>query len=306
MFEDEELFEKGVWGYRSYRQHLMDKFPGKVIRKLCLNAGFSCPNLDGTVSKGGCTYCSHKGFAPRLVGGIALMEQWDAGRLALRNRYGKKVDGFIAYFQSYSNTHAELPQLKSLYDGLWEVLPECYGVSISTRPDCLDAAKVDWLDEMGQKTFLTLEMGLQSDRDACLEMTNRGHSVADFFRAIDMARGRSFEICVHFILGLPGEGADAPERMGRLAAELPVQSVKIHNLHIMKGTAMADDYEKGKLKVMDELDYRAGVFRFLNCLRPDQCAQRVLADAPEAWLLSGDWCQDKQGFLATCRSDLFL
>lgn len=144
---------------------------------------------------------------------------------------------------------------------------------------------------------MTLEIGLQSDRDDVLSSIGRGHDTRTFFDAIERAKNRGFEMCAHFILGLPGEGADAPERLGDLAASLPVQSVKIHNLHIMKGSRMYEDYKRGKIRPVHRDEYLDMLSRFLPRLRPDQSVQRLLADAPDDVLVGGSWCQDKQAFL---------
>ena len=296
MLDNIRSSQYGAWGYRSYREYLQIRFPQKVVRKLCLNAGFSCPNLDGRVSLGGCSYCNNQGFVPKNTGKNHLQEQWDAGRKSLRYRYGH-VDGFIAYFQAFSNTYGPIEHLRALYDQIPSKYPECCGLSISTRPDCIDAPVVAFLEELGQQTFTTLELGLQSDKDELLKLTNRGHDVATFMRTLDLVAHKNFDLCVHFILGLPGEGEDAPERMGRLASTWPLRSVKIHNLHIMKGTEMAKQFELGQIAGIEREAYLDAVARFVRQLRPDQYCQRVLADAPSHVLLSGAWCQKKQNFL---------
>lgn len=287
---------RGRWGYRSYREHLRSRFGDLHVRKLCLDAGFTCPNLDGTVGHGGCSYCDNRGFAPNAGSADSLLRQWDAGRTALRRRH-RRVDGFIAYFQAFSNTHAPAERLHRLYDPLPGLLPECLGVSVGTRPDCLGEEALAVLDELGRRTFLTVEIGLQSDRDAVLRRINRGHDVACFHDAVARAAGRSFELCVHLILGLPGEGPDAPERLGDLVASLPVQSVKLHNLHVMRGTAWERLHAAGQLDTPGREAHLDAVARAVARLRPDQAVQRVVADAPDRLLVGDPWCHDKQGFL---------
>jgi radical SAM protein (TIGR01212 family) len=208
------------------------------------------------------------------------------------------VDGFIAYFQSFSNTYAPLPDLQRLYDRVPDELPECVGLSIGTRPDCVPGPVLDFLDDLGHRTFLTLELGLQSDRDFVLRRIHRGHDVACFLDAVARARDRGFELCAHVILGLPGEGEDAPERMGRLLAALPVQSVKVHNLHVLRGTPMELTHRAGALPLPSRAWYLEAVGRLLHELRPDQAVQRLIADAPDRLLIGPDWCHDKQGLLA--------
>lgn len=287
----------GAWGYRSYREHLMSRFGVARIRKLCLQANFTCPNRDGTRGHGGCTYCDNEGFAPALNRTPDLRRQWDVGRIILRRRH-RKIDGFIAYFQSFSNTYASVDRLRELYDLVPNDYPECVGLSLGTRPDCLPDPVVEYLDALGKRIFLTIEIGLQSDCDHILQSTNRGHTTACFFDAIRRVSGRSFELCVHIILGFPGEGDDAPERLGKLLARLPVQSVKIHNLHIMRGTALARQFHIGGLQVPSREWYVDAVLHLISQLRPDQAVQRLVADAPDRLLVAPAWCQDKQGLLA--------
>lgn len=286
----------GAWGFRSYRDHLAERFPGRRIRKLCLQAGFSCPNLDGTVARGGCAWCDNRGFSPGLdLPGLEL--QWERGRQALRRRH-HQVDGFIAYLQAFSNTHAPLERLRALYARFPADFPECVGLSLGTRPDCVPDPVLDLVAETAARTFTTLELGLQSDRDVVLRAMNRGHTVAQFLDAVRRAAAQRIELCVHIILGLPGEGDDAPERLARLLADLPVQSVKVHNLHIMRGTALA----QRPPPELARADYLARVTRLLAGLRPDQAVQRVVADAPDAILMSAPWCHDKQGVLADLKA----
>lgn len=288
----------GAWGYRSYREHLARLFPGQRIRKLCLQAGFTCPNLDGQRGRAGCTYCNNHGFAPGLSGPEDLLAQWNRGRRALRRRH-RRVDGFIAYFQSFSNTYAPLDQLRRLYDPLPAALPECRGLALGTRPDCLPDPVLDYLAERARECYLCLEIGLQSDRDRVLRAINRGHGVAEFLDAVARASARGIELCMHVILGLPDEGADAPERLGRLAADLPVRSIKVHNLHIMRGTRLARAWQRGAVPDWNQARYVDAAARLIAELRPDQCVQRAVADAPDRLLLSGGWCQRKQDVLAS-------
>lgn len=287
----------GFWGYRSYRDHLAERFPGMLIRKLCLRAGFTCPNLDGTRGRGGCAYCDNAAFSPMVETSADLRTQWDRGCGMLRQRHGR-VDGFIAYFQAFSNTYAPVKTLRELYQDVWRRLPGCVGVSLGTRPDCLESSVIDLLEELAQETFLTVEIGLQSDRDTVLRAMNRGHDLACFNAAIARTDDRGFERCVHVMLGLPGEGADAPERLGDLLSSLAIESVKIHNLHIVRGTAWHRAWSVGALKVPTQTQYLDAVQRLIVRLRQNQAVQRVVADAPDRLLASDHWCQNKQAVLA--------
>lgn len=286
----------GPWGYRSYRQHLADRFPGRHIRKLALDAGFTCPNLDGAVARGGCAYCDNAAFAPSL-GEADLQQQWNKGRRLLRERH-RRVDGFIAYFQAFSNTYASLERLQAIYDPMPQAFSECVGIAIGTRPDCLPDEAIDYCHTLGQRTFTTIEIGLQSDSDVVLQRMNRGHSRACFDDAIHRCANKSFELCVHVMLGVPGEGADAPQRLGRLLGSLPIHSVKIHNLHVVRGTAWARAYAQGQLQAPEAAWYIQAAQTVIEHLRPDQSVQRLVADAPYSLLMSGHWCRKKQTVLA--------
>ena len=288
----------GVWGYRSYRDHLAERFPGMRIRKVCLQGGFTCPNLDGTKGWGGCSYCDNSAFSPAFNEVGEIFDQWRRGCEHVRRRH-RRVDGFIAYFQSFSNTYAPSGVLRERYLGIWRRLPGCVGLSLGTRPDCLDPTVVEVLRELAGETFLTVEIGLQSDRDAVLRMMNRGHDVDCFRQAIDRTDGCGFERCVHVMLGLPGEGEDAPERLGTLIASLAVESIKIHNLHIVRGTAWHRAWLAGALAVPSREQHISAVCRLIRHLRPDQSVQRMVADAPDHLLASDDWCQDKQRVLGS-------
>lgn len=291
----------GPWGLRGYRQYLATRFGDRHIRKLCLHAGFSCPNIDGSRGQGGCVFCNNAGFVPKGRELPDLHQQWNRGRAALRRRH-RHVDGFIAYFQAFSNTHGPLDRLRRLLEPLPQDLPECVGVSISTRPDCLDDAVLDIIAALAKRCFVTLELGLQSDRDRVLRLVRRGHAVACFDDAVQRAAARGIELCAHVMLGLPGEGDDAPERLGRHLAALPVRSIKIHNLHIMRHTALERPFLRGALADLGRHRYAAMVARLIRHLRPDQYLQRVIADAPDDILLSAPWCHDKQGFLTDLRN----
>ena len=290
-------------GLRTYRHYLAQVFPGQHVRKLCLSAAFTCPNIDGSRGRGGCSWCNNAGFAPAANQIERLRGQWDAGRAALRRRH-RHVDGFIAYFQAYSNTYSPLAQLKTLYDPIPDNLPECCGLSISTRPDCVSNEALDYLAQRAQSTYLCLELGLQTDSDHLLRRYNRGHGVATCLDAIERASSRGIELCIHIILGLPGEDDDAPTRIGRLLASLPVRSVKLHNFHVMHGTPLAKAHAKGRCPVPDRATWLDMAERFIRELRDDQYLQRVIADAPDHLLASDPWCHDKQGILTALRHRL--
>ena len=240
---------------------------------------------------------------PRLKSSNDLLKQWNRGREALRRRHGQ-IDGFIAYFQAFSNTYAPIDSLKQLYNQLPDAFPECVGASISTRPDCLADEIIDYLDQLGERLFLTVEIGLQSDRNSILKRINRGHDVDCFLDAIKRCAGKAFDICVHFMIGLPDEGEDVGYRLGKLAASLPIHSVKLHNLHIMKNTPYERAYQKKLVHPPSKEAYLKQAVAFLQQLRPDQYVQRIIADAPADILVSDNWCSNKQSFLHALQDKL--
>jgi radical SAM protein (TIGR01212 family) len=271
-------------------------FAGRRIRKVTLNGGFTCPNLDGTKGRGGCTFCDNRAFSP-VAGSrsVPIAGQLQAG--IAYHRLRSRVDGFIAYFQPFSGTYAPVERLENLYRQAL-AHPDVVGLSIGTRPDCVDPRVAALLERLGKETFLTLELGLQSAHDESLRRINRGHGFAEFARAMDSCAGRGFDLCVHAILGLPGEG---PEHFRATALALrpwPVASVKIHPLHAVRGTALAGEYAAGKWAPLDFGEYVEGLTDFLERVPAATGVQRLTGDAPPGMLLAPLWCRRKDALRA--------
>lgn len=264
---------------------------GERVQKISLHAGFTCPNRDGSISEKGCIYCDNRSFnIPERLGITDLDEQIKQGIEAGRRRY--KAKKFIAYFQSYTNTYGPLDFLKQQYD---KILPyaEIVGLSISTRPDCINRDILGLIKEYQTERVVWLEYGLQSSHDKTLHRINRGHSYDDFCQAVSMTHVFSFRICCHIILGLPGEDKEDMLVTARRIAALPIDSVKFHPLHVIRDTVLADDFRRGKISLLSQKDYIDAVVSFLEYLPPHIVIQRMTADANCEFLLAPDWIHQK-------------
>ncbi len=283
--------------YYTYDYYLRRRFGGKCA-KIPLDAGFSCPNIDGTCGRGGCIYCSGRGsgdFAPPPL--LPLREQYDRGREALAGKW--PTERCIAYFQAHTNTHAPTDHLRPLFE---EALtyPGVVGMNIATRADCLPPETVALLREISERTVLTVELGLQSAHDETAARIGRGHTFADFTAGLRRLRAGApkARIGVHLILGLPGEGLADMLSTARAAAALAPDEVKLHLLHVLRGTALADLYAAGQYTPMEKEDYIEAVVRVLECLPPDTVIARLTGDGGAADLIAPLWSRRKRAVLA--------
>lgn len=280
-------------GHRFYslQSHLRQRF-GERVQKVSLDAGFTCPNVDGTVATGGCTYCDNRSFSPsRRQPRIPIREQLELGISKLQIRYDK-CRLFLAYFQPATNTYAPVERLRRIYSEAIDH-PQVVGMAIGTRPDCVPPDVLDLLEEFGARTYLSLEYGVQSIHDRTADLTNRGHHHDDFLDAMDRSRNRGFSICVHVILGLPGEDREDMLATAREMARVKVDAIKIHNLYVVKNTPMADQWERGQLRLMDRHEYVETLVDFLELLPPSTLVERLSGDAPPDYFLGPTWCLDK-------------
>lgn len=272
--------------YNKYSQYMKDIY-GSRVQKVTVDGGFSCPNRDGSISTGGCSYCNNYSFSPALaIGDLSIKEQVEIGIAGLKRRYN--VDKFLVYFQSYSNTYAPLSKLKSLYE---EALshPEVVGLSIGTRPDCIDLEKIEYLEQLAKHSDITIEYGIESFSDETLKKINRGHDVETLLNALELTAGRGIKICGHVILGFPWESRDFLIETARRISQLPIDFLKLHQLHLVKDTPMAEEYLKNPYKLMSEDEYISVLVEFIENLRPDIVLQRIFGEAPENMLVSPSW-----------------
>lgn len=280
--------------YYDLKSYFRNTFGDKVY-KLQIDAGFTCPNRDGTVAYGGCIYCDGRGSKLRQEGPLtSVTQQIQNGKVHYSKTRGAQQ--FIAYFQTFTNTYAPLDHLKAIYD---EALAQedILGLSIGTRPDCVPDPVLDLLEEYGKQRQIWVEFGLQSIHDRTLQMLNRGHTAQQFRDAIRRTAGRGIHICVHIIVGLPGETRDDTLETARALADLPIQGIKIHSLLALRGTAMGLDYEQGRLSLISREDYIGTVCDILEILPPEVVIQRLTADGYRDIFLGPSWAVNKMDIL---------
>lgn len=276
--------------YITFNNYLKDVFGTRVYR-VPLDAGFTCPNRDGVRALGGCTFCDDRGSgAPTIKTELDLRQQLQDGMSRSRYRYG--AEKFLAYFQAFSNTYAPESVLRNLYDAVLEH-PDVVGLCIGTRPDCVPDNVLDLLQEYDRKTFVWLELGLQSAFDETLNIINRGHSAEEFFDAVKRTKTRGLKIATHLIFGLPGETRTQMLETVRQVAACDIDGIKIHQLCIYKGTPMALDYQDGRLEVLEEEHYVELVADALELLPPEMIVMRLVAEGTKAEIIAPRWALDK-------------
>jgi len=288
--------------YRDFNTYLRDLF-GERVQKISLDAGLGCPNRDGTISEGGCIYCDSRGSGTGAMirHHLTIDEQVVKGRRFAEKRYGARK--FIAYFQSFTNTYASLEKLKNLYNQALKH-PGMVGLSVGTRPDCIDGDVLGLLGSYQKDYRVWIEYGLQSAHDSTLLKINRGHDVATFERSVRMADKRGLEVCAHVILGLPGETRDMMLETARYLSGLPVMGVKIHLLYVVKGTPLATLFEKGAYRCLEREAYIELVVDFLEYLPPEMVIQRLTGDPASEELVAPQWAQNKTENLNLIRKRL--
>jgi radical SAM protein (TIGR01212 family) len=281
--------------YYPFSRFLRERFGAKVYR-VTVDAGFTCPNVDGTVAVGGCVYCDNRSFSPnRRQPRVPIAEQVARGIAILQKRY--EADQFIAYFQPATNTYAPVDRLRQLYDQALQH-PQIVGLAIGTRPDCVPDDVLDLIQDYARDRYVCLELGLQTIHDRSLDWMNRGHHADAFTDAVQRCAGRGFDVCAHVILGLPGESRDDMLATADALASAPLQAVKVHNLHVVKQTPLEDMYRAGKVKLFERDEYVSLVCDFLERLPPEMVIHRLNGDAPPDYLVAPLWCLDKPGLLA--------
>ena len=261
----------------SYGHYLRRRF-GCRVSKVNVDAGFTCPNRDGSKGTGGCIYCNNVSFSPKeTVAVIPLEEQMAAGMEYHRQRL--KSEKFLIYFQKYTNTYASVDLLRDLY---YRALkhPDVLGISVGTRPDSLSDQALDLLTEIAEKHYVCLELGLQSMDDEILNRINRGHTLDDFVRTVERAAGRGFDICAHLIHGFPNETAEQFLQAADLMASLPINAIKLHQLHAVEGTELAAMYHRGEFVPISLAEYVNTAADFLERLPSRIAIQRLYGSAP--------------------------
>ena len=280
--------------YHSLNYFLRNKFNEKIY-KISLDGGFTCPNRDGKVAKGGCTFCSARGsgdYAGSRI--LSINEQFNDRKKMMEKKW--KDGKYIAYFQAYTNTYAPVEELRQKYE---EAIQQenVVALSIATRPDCLDDDVVDLLEEMSKKTYLWVELGLQTINDESARNFNRGYDFEVFKEGIKKLQDRNIEVVVHTIFGLPGETKEDMLKTVDYVAHSGAQGIKFHLLHLMKGTQMVKQYESGELKLLSQEDYIDLICKGIAMIPQEMVVHRLTGDAPRESLIGPMWSLKKWGVL---------
>ncbi|TAN61312.1 TIGR01212 family radical SAM protein [bacterium] len=271
--------------YTTLSEHLKDRWGEKVF-KVTIDAGFTCPNRDGTRGVGGCVYCLDAALQPLAFNGNSIEEQLDAGIKLVRKRH--HANKFIAYYQLNTNTYGSVTELEKIYKPALEN-SGVSAIAVSTRPDCLEEDVLELLCKIKLKKPLWVELGLQSSNDATLERVNRGHTSAVFADAVNRAREKGIDVCAHVIIGLPGETLDDMLRTVRFLSDLPVWGVKFHQLQVLKGTRLEEMYNNGEVSCLPLAEYVAIVVECLELLPPNVVIHRLSSDAPLKYIVAPKW-----------------
>ncbi len=275
--------------YHTWNWFLQNKFGSKVT-KIALNGGFTCPNIDGTKGVGGCSYCL--GGSGEFAGSPAESVTDQFRKIAAKMSNKWQNTKYIPYFQANTNTYAPLSKLKALYE---EALSQenVVGLAISTRPDCISDEVLDYLSELNNRTYLLVELGLQSIFDETGDRINRCHTYSEFEDCYMRLKARGINVCVHLIMGLPGETHDMMLKSVKKVASLKPECVKLHLLHILKGTKMANEYENGEFRCMELSEYVKVIVDSLELLPPETTVQRLTGDGARDSLIAPLWSLKK-------------
>ncbi len=286
--------------YLPISQILKERF-GCSVYKITLDVGFTCPNRDGRIAFGGCTYCDEDGSGPgQERAKLSVHQQLEEGKKFMRKRFGAQK--FIAYFQAYTSTYTTPDKLKALLDEALSV-EDIVGIDVATRPDCLPEDILDLLQEYHQKTYFWLEMGLQTTNNEVLKRVNRGHDVESFIDATKRAQKRGLRICSHMIFGLPGDDEAHMLEGANLLSELKVDAVKLHHLHILRGAPMENSWKKGLIPLLELEDYARQVVDFLELVPSTMIVQRLAGSSTREKLLAPLWTLDKAKIIQTIEAE---
>ena len=281
--------------YYDFNTYLRKIF-GCRVQKITVDAGFTCPNRDGSISSRGCLYCNARGSGTgAFQKGISVTAQLTRGKKALAKRY--KAKKFIAYFQAFTNTYAPLNILSDVYEKALAV-EDIVGLSIGTRPDCIDEAVLNLLQEYAKHALIWIEYGLQSAHDKTLITINRGHDVACFRRAVASTQGRGIKICAHVILGLPGENRSHMLETADFLSNIGIDGLKLHLLYVVRGTALHDWYRSARYQCLNQNEYVDLVCDFLERIPDNVVIQRLTGDPHPRELVAPQWALRKAETLA--------
>lgn len=287
--------------YNDYNTYLRERY-GCRVYKIALDAGFSCPNRDGTKGAGGCLYCSDTGSRGAYTHPEDSLEEQLSSRIEYLKNV-KRAEKFIAYFQAFTNTHASPRRLKAVYDtalGFKEIV----GISIGTRPDCVDHEKLKLIASYRDRYDVWIEYGLQSTHDRTLKAINRGHSFSDLLSAYTITKELGISVCLHAILGLPGETHDDMMATARIVSDLSPDGIKIHLLHVLRGSGLEELYNHGKIRLLEQAEYVDLVCDFLERLSPEIVIQRLTGEGQRHNHIAPAWALDKTATIEKIRETL--
>ncbi|MBG7601096.1 MAG: TIGR01212 family radical SAM protein [Gammaproteobacteria bacterium] len=285
----------------TFGQDLLRRY-GERVHKLAINAGFTCPNRDGSKGRGGCTFCNNVSFNPSARKAPGVAEQIEAGRRVLARRTGARR--FLAYFQAYTNTYADVEYLAKLYQQALDE-PDVVGISVGTRPDCVPDKVLDLLVEVQSRGYeVWLELGLQSACERSLQLVNRGHGFAEYRHTLRAARLRGIPVCTHLIVGMPGEDRDDSIWSLEQVLALGVDGLKLHPLHVVKGTQLANQWRRGEYQPMTMGEYIQTAADMIERTPSGVLYHRVTGTASTDILLSPLWCSKKWAVLNGVENEL--
>ncbi|MDF2714421.1 MAG: YtqA [Paenibacillus sp.] len=294
-----------LWGdnkrFHTWNYEMREQFGTKVF-KVMLDAGFTCPNRDGKIATGGCTFCSARGSGD-FAGSRRddLVTQFNKIRDLQHQKWPEAK--YIGYFQAYTNTYAPVEELREYYEVILQQ-PGVVGLSIATRPDCLPDDVVDYLAELNERTYLWVEMGLQTVHEKTSELINRAHDTQCYLDAVEKLRRRNIRVCAHIIYGLPGETHEMMLGTASAVAAMDVQGIKVHLLHLMRKTPMVKQYEAGLVRFLEKDEYVNLVADTLELLPPEMIVHRVTGDAPRDLLIGPMWSLKKWEVLNAIDAEL--
>lgn len=280
--------------YNDFSSWLYRQFPDFNVQKIAVDAGFTCPNRDGTLSLGGCSYCNNRAFTPSYCNSeMTISEQIRLGKKFFNKKYTNMK--YLVYFQSFTNTYGNIQDLQSKYE---EALAEedVVGIIIGTRPDCISTPLLDYLEALSHRTFLIVEYGIESTNDETLKRIHRGHDFACARKAIEETASRGIITGGHVILGLPGENRDEILRQATVVSSLPLTILKIHQLQIIRGTRLAQEYAENPFPLFTADEFVSLLVDYIRLLRSDIVLDRFVSQSPPDMLIAPRWGLKPQEF----------
>ena len=299
--QEKPAFWNSAKRYYDFKSYLGNTF-GTRVAKLTVDAGFTCPNRDGTRASGGCIYCDGRGSSLRQKGALPSVTQ--QLRQGMERYRGSGAEKFIAYFQTFTNTYGPVDKLRPLYDEALDFSPDIVGLSVGTRPDCVPDEVLDLLASYRTRARVWVEFGVQSFHAPTLGRINRGHTLEELLGAIERASSRGLELVGHVILGLPGETPQIMQETARKFASLPFSGLKIHLLLVLEGTPLAKMYRRGEVPLPTLEEYAAWVADFLELIPPEVSIQRLTADGYRDIFIAPDWARNKLAVLNAIDAEL--